>query len=108
MKKITILYTVLFLFTILSACKKKKEEVNNSTTNNTSGGILVIENGSGRFQPGYSGSYTAYVVDVTGTRVDVTGVTWSSFNQAAVTVSGSTISAVGTGITTLTASVNYN
>jgi hypothetical protein len=108
MKKITILYAVLFLFTMLSACKKKKDEVNNSSTNNSSGGILVIENGSGRFQPGYSGNYSAYVVDLTGARIDVTGVTWSSSNQGAVTVSGSTISAVGTGITTLTASVNYN
>jgi hypothetical protein len=107
MKKLTVLCMVV-LFTVLSSCKKKKDDVTNATTNTSSSGILVIENGSGRFQPGYSGSYNAYVVDGTGTRVNVTGVSWSSSNQSAVTVSGSTISAVGTGITTLTASVNYN
>ena len=111
MKKIkNIIPFLLIIGTLLYSCKKKAvdEEIIPPVLINKSAGVLVIENGANRFDPGYSGVYTAYVVDINGKRIDVAGVTWSSTNQSVVSVAGNMISALGEGITTLKASVIYN
>lgn len=111
MKNTKVIFILLLIVSIVYSCKKRLDSITippSPVPTTKQSGVLIIENGAGRFEPGFHDDYVAYVVDQDGNRVDVNGVTWSSSNQAAVTISGNTLSAVGVGNSTIKATVTYN
>jgi hypothetical protein len=64
-----------FTFSLLFFNSCTPEEIN--TDNNQ---LLVIENGAMSVEPGQNITYTAALIDISGTKTTASNVTWSSVN----------------------------
>lgn len=91
---------------LIFSCKKDDGESPDPGTG--SDATLIINNGPVRIAPDATLSYTATIVDVNGNATPAANVVWTVSDQNVVTVSGNTVTAVGVGPATLTATVNHN
>ena len=101
-KKLPITLLTLSLFFLFNSCNKDKDN------DNEDGKVLIIDQGAKNIDSDISLTYTAKFVDVEGNITTATGVSWSSSNTDVCTISssGGSISFVGFGNTTISASVN--
>jgi hypothetical protein len=92
-----------FAFTLLffNSCTPSEEDINTDSNQ-----LLVIENGAMTTAPGQSITYTAALIDVSGTKTTATNVTWSSSNSTTASISASGQVSIGEiGFSTIKASI---